>query len=217
MCAVPPNESKTSLNHETTSLNQNTSSLNQNTSPLNQNASPLNQNASPLNQNAPSLTHPFEPVYDQNSRLLILGSFPSVKSRELGFYYSHPRNRFWKLIADLTGAALPVSIDAKRELLLEAGIALWDVCGECEISASADASIKRVAINNLSPIFATAKIEAVFTNGRTAHELYMKHLFPVWKISAVYLPSTSPANAAMNYDKLKSIWQNELYKLLDSK
>lgn len=189
MCDLPTDKSKTSLNHATTSLNQ---------------------NASPL-------THPFEPVYDQNSRLLILGSFPSVKSRELGFYYSHPRNRFWKLIADLTGAALPVSIDTKRELLLEAGIALWDVCGECEISASADASIKKVAVNNLAPIFTTAKIEAVFTNGRTAHELYMKRLFPVWKISAVYLPSTSPANAAMNYDKLKSIWQNELYKLLDSK
>lgn len=202
MCAVPPNKSKTSLNHETTSLNKNTS--------------PLNQNASPLNQNAPSLTHPFEPVYDQNSRLLILGSFPSVKSRELGFYYSHPRNRFWRLIADLTGAALPVSVDAKRQLLLDAGIALWDVCGECEISASADASIKKVAVNNLAPIFTTANIEAVFTNGRTAHELYMKRLFPVWKISAVYLPSTSPANAAMNYDKLKSIWQNELYKLLNN-
>ena len=164
-----------------------------------------------------SLTHPFEPVYDQNSRLLILGSFPSVKSRELGFYYSHPRNRFWRLIADLSGRRLPDSIDEKRRLLLDSGIALWDVCGECEVTASADASIKRVAVNDLAPIFAAAKIEAVFTNGRTAHELYMKRLFPVWKISAVYLPSTSPANAAMNYDKLKSIWQNELYKLLDSK
>ena len=210
MCDLPPDKSKTSLNHETTSLNPNAPSLNQNTSPL-------NQNTSPLNQNAPSLTHPFEPVYDQNSRLLILGSFPSVKSRELGFYYSHPRNRFWRLIADLRGRRLPDSIDEKRRLLLDSGIALWDVCGECEVTASADASIKRVAVNDLAPIFAAAKIEAVFTNGRTAHELYMKRLFPVWKISAVYLPSTSPANAAMNYDKLKSIWQNELYKLLDSK
>lgn len=196
MCALPPDKSETSLNHETTSLNQNTSSLNQNASPL---------------------THPFEPVYDQNSRLLILGSFPSVKSCELGFYYSHPRNRFWKLIADLSGRRLPDSIDEKRRLLLDSGIALWDVCGECEVTASADASIKRVAVNDLAPIFAAAKIEAVFTNGRTAHELYMKHLFSVWGLNAVYLPSTSPANAAMNYDKLKSIWQNELYKLLDSK
>ncbi len=196
MCALPPDKSETSLNHETTSLNQNTSSLNQNASPL---------------------THPFEPVYDQNSRLLILGSFPSVKSRELGFYYSHPRNRFWKLIADLSGRRLPDSIDEKRRLLLDSGIALWDVCGECEVTASADASIKRVAVNDLAPLFAAAKIEAVFTNGRTAHELYMKHLFSVWGLNAVYLPSTSPANAAMNYDKLKSIWQNELYKLLYSK
>ena len=203
MCDLPPNESETSLNHETTSLNPNAPSL--------------NQNAPLLNQNAPSLTHPFEPVYDANSRLLILGSFPSVKSRELGFYYSHPRNRFWRLIADLRGRRLPDSIDEKRRLLLDSGIALWDVCGECEISASADASIKRVAVNDLAPIFAAAKIEAVFTNGRTAHELYMKHLFSVWGLNAVYLPSTSPANAAMNYDKLKSIWQNELYKLLDSK
>ena len=206
MCALPPDKSETSLNHETTSLNQNTSSLNQNASPPNHIATP--------NQTATPLTHPFNPVYDENSRLLILGSFPSVKSRGLGFYHAHPRNGSGRLIAAVTGAALPVSVDAKRRLLLDAGIALWDVCGECEISASADASIKKVAVNNLAPIFTTANIEAVFTNGRTAHELYMKRLFPVWKISAVYLPSTSPANAAMNYDKLKSIWQNELYKLL---
>ncbi len=216
MCDLPPDKSETSPDTSETSPNKSETSPNKSETSPTQIATTPNHIATP-NPSAPSLTHPFEPVYDQNSRLLILGSFPSVKSRELGFYYSHPRNRFWKLIADLTGAALPVSIDAKRELLLEAGIALWDVCGECEISASADASIKRVAINNLSPIFAAAKIEAVFTNGRTAHELYMKRLFPVWKISAVYLPSTSPANAAMNYDKLKSIWQNELYKLLDSK
>ena len=209
MCAVPPNKSETSPDTSETSPNKSE------TSPT-QIATTPNHIATP-NPSAELLTHPFEPVYDANSRLLILGSFPSVKSRELGFYYSHPRNRFWKLIADLTGAALPVSIDAKRELLLEAGIALLDVCGECEISASADASIKRVAVNDLAPIFAAAKIEAVFTNGRTAHELYMKHLFPVWGLNAVYLPSTSPANAAMNYDKLKSIWQDELYKLLDSK
>ena len=216
MCDLPPDKSETSPDTSETSPNNSETSPNKSETSPTQIATTPNHIATP-NPSAELLTHPFEPVYDANSRLLILGSFPSVKSRELGFYYSHPRNRFWKLIADLTGAALPVSIDAKRELLLEAGIALWDVCGECEISASADASIKRVAINNLSPIFATAKIEAVFTNGRTAHELYMKRLFPVWKISAVYLPSTSPANAAMNYDKLKSIWQNELYKLLDSK
>ena len=205
MCDLPPNKNDTSPTQIATPPNHIATPT--------QTATLPNHIATP-NQTATPLTHPFNPVYDENSRLLILGSFPSVKSRELGFYYSHPRNRFWRLIADLTGAALPVSVDAKRQLLLDAGIALWDVCGECEISASADASIKKVAVNNLAPIFTTANIEAVFTNGRTAHELYMKHLFSVWGLNAVYLPSTSPANAAMNYDKLKSIWQNELYKLL---
>lgn len=162
------------------------------------------------------LAHPFEPIHDANSRLLILGSFPSVKSRELAFYYSHPRNRFWRLISDLCGYELPVDADiaAKRQLLFSAGIALWDVCGKCEVAASSDASIKKVVVNDLSQIFKTARIEAVFTNGRTAYELYMKHLLPVWGLEAVYLPSTSPANAAMSYDLLKSIWQSELGSLL---
>ena len=99
-------------------------------------------------------------------------------------------------------------------MLLDAKIALWDVCGKCEVAASSDASIKKVVVNDLSKIFETADIRSIYTNGKTAYNLYMKHLFPVWNIEAVYLPSTSPANAAMSYDRLKSIWQSELNKLL---
>ena len=156
------------------------------------------------------LYHTFDPVWDERSRILILGSFPSVRSREEGFYYGHPRNRFWPLIANLTGSPLPHDIEEKRALLLRNQIALWDVCAACEVDGSSDASIRRAAANDLTPILSGAPIEAIFTNGQTAHRLYCRLIEPVCHIGAVCLPSTSPANAAWSLDRLCDEWRNTI-------
>ena len=152
------------------------------------------------------LTHSFGPLYDPESRVLILGSFPSVKSREAGFFYGHPQNRFWKVIAALTKRELPSSIPEKKALLHESHIALWDTIASCEITGASDSSITNVTPNDLSPILETAKIRAVFCNGAASHKLYMKYIFPVTGREAVKLPSTSPANAACSLEKLISSW-----------
>ena len=138
------------------------------------------------------LEHPFPPVFDQNSRILILGSFPSVKSREQGFFYGHPQNRFWRVTAAVMACPVPETIEEKHAFLLSNGIALWDVIAACEIENSADSSIRNAVANDLSRIFASADIHAVFTNGKTADRLYRKYIGE----NAVCLPSTSPANAA---------------------
>lgn len=151
--------------------------------------------------------HPFPPLYDEKSRVLILGSFPSVKSREQQFFYGHPQNRFWRVTAGVFDAAVPETIDEKKAFLYSNGIALWDVIAECDIEGSADSTIKNVRANNLDMIFDEADIKQVFVNGKTAEKYYIKYALPQTGRPAVCLPSTSPANAAWSYDRLLEVWR----------
>jgi hypoxanthine-DNA glycosylase len=152
------------------------------------------------------INHPFPPLYDENSRVLILGSFPSVKSREEMFFYGHPQNRFWRVISAVFECDVPKTVEEKREMLLSHGVALWDVLASCEIEGSADSTIKNAEANDLSPIFSAAKIEKVFVNGRTAEKYYNKYLKEKLGREAVCLPSTSPANAAWSQGRLAEAW-----------
>lgn len=156
------------------------------------------------------IKHPFNPVFNSESEILILGSFPSVKSREQLFFYGHPRNRFWKVLSSVFKAELPETISEKRAFLLDHHIALWDVIASCEITGSSDASITNVQVNDLSPILCSAKIRAIFANGAKAQELYMKYTYPITGSLAVKLPSTSPANAAYSYERLISEWAAQI-------
>ncbi len=149
--------------------------------------------------------HPIEPVFDGNSRILILGSFPSVKSREVGFYYGHPQNRFWRVLAAVTGDPAPDTAAKKRAFLLRRGIALWDVIAKCEIEGSADARIRNAVPNDLSRIVSAAPVGAVFTNGKTADRLY-DAFFSELPLPKLCLPSTSPANAAFSLERLIGVW-----------
>ena len=151
--------------------------------------------------------HNIEPVYDANSRILILGSFPSVKSREGQFFYHHPQNRFWKILSALTGDDFLTDIEGKRELLLKNRIAVWDVIASCKISGSSDSSIQDVVPNDINKILKNAPIEHIFTNGGKSYEMYRKYLFPVTGIQAMKLPSSSPANAAWSLPKLIEAWK----------
>ena len=150
--------------------------------------------------------HEFAPVYDENSRILILGSFPSVKSREQQFYYGHPQNRFWKVIAGLTGTPLPQSIEEKKKMLLENHIAIWDVIAECEIIGSSDSSIRNVIATDLHQILDHAPIEQIYANGNTAKKLFEKFQRDACQREVIGLPSTSPANAAFSLEKLMERW-----------
>ena len=151
--------------------------------------------------------HPIAPVFDKDSKVLILGSFPSVRSREEGFFYGHPQNRFWKVTSQIFGEELPVTVNEKKAFLIRNHIALWDVIGSCEIDGSSDSSIRDVTVNDLSVILDNADIRAIFLNGKKAEQYYLKYLFPVLKRDAVCLPSTSPANAAWSLDKLTDAWK----------
>lgn len=151
--------------------------------------------------------HPIPPVYDSRSRVLILGSFPSVKSREEGFFYGHPQNRFWKVLSAVLGCSVPLSIGEKKQMLLDHGIALWDVIASCEIVGSADSSIRNVVPNDLRVILDTAPIEVVFVNGKTAEKYYNRYIRDKIGREAVCLPSTSPANAAWGMERLTAAWR----------
>ena len=152
------------------------------------------------------VTHPIPPVFDEHSKILILGSFPSVKSRESGFFYGHPQNRFWRVLSSLFHEDLPVTIDEKRALLLRNGVALFDVLASCRIVGSSDASIRDVRPNDLRPILSRAKIERIYTNGAQATALYRRYLQRETGLDCIALPSTSPANAAFSLEKLISEW-----------
>ena len=154
--------------------------------------------------------HPFPPLYDKNSRVLILGSFPSVKSREQMFFYGHPQNRFWKVIPAIFKEKAPETIEEKKSLILRHHLALWDVIAECEITGSSDASIKNAKANDLSEILENAPIEKIIVNGKTAEKLYIKYIEPLTGIKAVVVSSTSPANAAWTLEKLIEAWGREL-------
>ena len=153
-----------------------------------------------------SIKHEIEPVYDKNSRILILGSFPSVKSREAGFFYGHPQNRFWKVLAGICKEAVPQTVKEKKCFLLRNGIAVWDVIAECDITGSSDSSIRNVKPADIRRILDAAKIERICCNGATAYRLYEKYLFPLCKREAVKLPSSSPANAAWSAERLMEEW-----------
>ena len=151
--------------------------------------------------------HPIPPVYDAHSTVLILGSFPSVKSRETGFFYGHAQNRFWRVTAAVFGCPVPVTIPEKRAFLLGNRIALWDVLAACDIDGSADASIRDACPNDLAPILTAAPITRIFTNGAAADALYTHWQLPIVGIPAVRLPSTSPANAAWSLERLIDAWK----------
>lgn len=152
------------------------------------------------------MTHTFEPIYKEDSQILILGTFPSVKSRENQFYYGHPQNRFWKLLARLTGEEIPHTIPEKKELLYKHGIAVWDVIQSCEIEGSSDSSIRNVVPNDIGIILENTEILEIYANGAKAYSLYQKYMYPICKREAVKLPSTSPANAAFSLERLEQEW-----------
>lgn len=152
------------------------------------------------------IKHPFPPLYDKDSEILILGSFPSVKSREQNFFYGHPQNRFWKVTSGIFGCVEPVTIDEKREFLHSNHIALWDVIASCNIIGSSDSSISDVVANDLSEILGSANIRQIFVNGKTAEKYYNKYTFEKTNRKAICLPSTSPANAAWSVERLIDAW-----------
>lgn len=153
------------------------------------------------------ILHPFPPLFDSESRTLILGSFPSVKSREAMFFYGHPQNRFWRLTALLCHEDTPQTIEEKSSLILRHHLALWDSIQSCTITGSSDSSVRDVVPNDLRVIFDNSKTERVFCNGALSHKMYMKYIYPQTGIAAVKLPSTSPANAAYSLERLAESWR----------
>lgn len=151
--------------------------------------------------------HLIEPIYDQNSRILILGSFPSVKSRQANFFYHHPQNRFWKVLANVFDDGLPMTVEQKKVFLNKHQIALWDVIASCEIKGSSDSSITNVEVNDLKRIIELSSIEHIYTNGNLADKLYHQHFDNIIDIPVTKLPSSSPANAAYSLDKLNEYWK----------
>ncbi|MCR4997411.1 MAG: DNA-deoxyinosine glycosylase [Butyrivibrio sp.] len=151
--------------------------------------------------------HPIAPIYDKHSTILILGSFPSVKSREEGFFYGHKQNRFWKVVSRVFEEEEPKTVEEKKALLLRNHIAVWDVIAGCDIEGSSDSTIKNVRPNDLSTILDNAQIKAIYVNGKTAEKYYKKYIEKSINRKAVCLPSTSPANAAWSIEKLLDTWR----------
>ena len=152
------------------------------------------------------IEHPIPPIYNKKSKILILGSFPSVKSREEGFFYGHPQNRFWKVTSAVFGEDVPQTIPEKKRFLLRNHIALWDVIGSCDITGSSDSSIRNVTANDLSVILDKADIKQIYVNGKTAYKYYAKYSEEKTGRPAICLPSTSPANAAWSVERLTDAW-----------
>ena len=167
-----------------------------------------------------SQTHPFKPIFDKNSKILILGSFPSVISRKFGFYYANPQNRFWRVLAGILNADTPESTDEKIKFLLSHHIAIYDAAISCEIEGSSDAKMSQIVPANLKPIFKEANITRVYANGGKAYEICKKYLedeiIKSTKNEVVKLPSTSPANAKFSLEKLKCEWKVVANTLRDS-
>jgi G:T/U mismatch-specific DNA glycosylase len=150
--------------------------------------------------------HNIQPIYNKQSRILILGSFPSVKSREAQFFYHHPQNRFWKILATLHHHEPLETIEAKKAFLLEHHIALWDVIESCQIKGSSDSSIEDVVVNDIHSILQKTQITHIYTNGKKAHQLYQKYCYPYTHIQDICLPSSSPANASFSLERLIKEW-----------
>ncbi len=161
------------------------------------------------------IAHPFDPIYDEKSKILILGSFPSVKSREQMFFYGHPQNRFWKVTARVLGEKVPETIEEKKAFLHKNHIALWDTIASCEISGSSDSSIKNVTANDISVILNGADIKKIFVNGKTSGKYFDKYIRPKVGREAEVLPSTSPANAAWSVERLVDAWSVILLSLAE--
>ncbi len=156
--------------------------------------------------------HPFKAIYNTNSKILILGSFPSVKSREINFYYGHPQNRFWKILENIYDEKIDKNIESKKEFLLRNNIALWDVINTCEITGSSDSSIKNAIPNNIENLLNKTNIKAIFCNGNTSYKLFMKYFKDkITDIPIICLPSSSPANAKFSLDNLTKIWKEKIY------
>lgn len=160
------------------------------------------------------VVHPIPALYDDSSCILILGSFPSVKSRESCFFYGHPQNRYWRVLAAIVEDEIPATVEEKRSFLLRHHIAAWDVIGSCEITGSSDSSIRNAVPNDLTPILAEANIRQIFTNGKTADRMYRKYCEKQTGRNAVCLPSTSPANAAWSLDRLIDEWKRAIEPFL---
>ncbi len=160
------------------------------------------------------LEHPYEPIFDSKSTILILGTFPSIKSREYGFYYGHPQNRFWKILTAITRYPWPATVEEKKRMLLNHGIALADIVQSCEIEGSCDSKIKNPVARDLFPILSHAPVKCIYTNGTKAHQI-LKHQgqkCESTEVEVIALPSTSPANAIYTLDKLIAIWKQILFK-----
>lgn len=151
--------------------------------------------------------HLIEPIYDKDSKILILGSFPSVKSREANFFYHHPQNRFWRILAAVYQDDLPQEIADKKAFLKRHQIALWDVIASCNIKGSSDSSISDVEVNDLNMIINNSSVKHIYTNGNLADKLYHRYFDKVIDLPVTKLPSTSPANAAYSLDKLLLYWR----------
>lgn len=159
------------------------------------------------NEKYQNVQHSIAPFYDKDSTILILGSFPSVKSRETNFFYGHPKNRFWQVLAFIFQEDVPQTIDAKKAFLKKHHIALWDVIASCQIIGSQDRTIKNVKVNDLQLILNTSMIKKIYTNGQLANELYEQYLAPIINCPKISLPSTSPANARYSLRQLIDKWQ----------
>ena len=160
------------------------------------------------------VVHTFGPVYDADSKILILGSFPSVKSREIRFYYGHPQNRFWKVTAGIFGENAPETVEERRAFLLRRKLSVWDVIASCDIAGSSDSSIRNVTANDMDVILKEAKIRAIFANGGTAYRLFLKYCGKEHQPPVYQLPSTSPANAAWSLERLTAAWGERILKAL---
>ncbi len=158
-------------------------------------------------QEARRQTHPLPPLFDEHSRVLIVGSFPSVKTREAMFYYGHPQNRFWRVIAAVTGSSRPLNNEEKRRLILDNHFAVWDSIASCTIIGSSDSTIRDVVGNDLRVITQNAPIERIYCNGNTALRYYRRYNEPQLGRSAALLPSTSPANASWSLERLIEAWR----------
>ena len=154
--------------------------------------------------------HPFEPVFSPESKVLILGSLPSVRSRAEGFYYGHPRNRFWPVLAGILGEPVPADNEGRRAMILRHGLALWDVIAACDIVGSSDASVRNAVPVDIRRIMGAAPVERIICNGALAGKLYRQHLQPITGVEAIVLPSTSPANAAWSQERLAEAWAKHI-------
>ncbi len=158
------------------------------------------------NQSYQHVVHTFGPLYNEDSGILILGSIPSPASREVGFYYGHPRNRFWQMLAELYGMPLPESIEEKKALVLSHGLALWDVIEECDIIGASDSSVKNAVPTDIPSLLGKTQIRTILCNGALSKKIYDQYQLPRTGIPAQKMPSTSPANAAWSLERLKETW-----------